>query len=566
MFRCYVHMLKRSKTMKKVHKVISLILVLMMVFGSLTISAFAVDDYESQQDQQAGQVMEEPDSIEGEVTESEEFQEQDESQETKDREPVAATNIAIQASYYKDNDKTSMYFTWDGDGEYVVYAEGYSDAVKGKILGRKIVKDNSVRINNMERGEVYTLHVRNADLENVPENDVTFMFIATKLKSKSIENDKADITYYGPEGGNYVVHVYNEDVTEEISSTLPDLALDETNRKILGLENDVYYCFVLEYTGTGEDGAEVIHAYTPMSAPTVIGERPEPVTNLKALTSWESVLISWNPAERATGYRVVRSDGKLVEEIKDNPTKTSCRDNGLTEGKTYTYTVTSYTNNRPALKSRTVTGQCVQGITYTGKFKYSDKLSDGYKVYKNESFTAYGYSGGAYVFTGRDGKEHRAQYVRTKSVSANYRSSGNYSSETAVDVATVKDPSSTWFIWASLYCQHIYVLKKVDGKWTLMNDWEISSGAAASPSPSKSSLFTTDSDSYWHRTKYNNIDKHHGNQFMWWVFYSGGNAFHSNNNQSSFGYPASGGCIRSSYSNANYIYSNVAKKSKALVY
>ena len=123
-------------------------------------------------------------------------------------------------------------------------------------------------------------------------------------------------------------------------------------------------------------------------------------------------------------------------------------------------------------------------------------------------------------------------------------------------------PRKAATVWASLYSQHIYILKKKAGVWRIKtlklegmkkSNWEISSGKAVSPSPAGFMLRI-----------YKRSPSHHG--VPWWNFFHSQSSIHGKAGSAAFGMPASAGCIRNPDKYAKLIYKKVPIQSRVVVY
>lgn len=555
--------------MKKNRKIVSIALVLLMILS--TGSVFAYDDLsdtrQTVKNEEQSENSESPNAKKSPQSNTDSSNAQGRSGATQQ----VATDAHIVAIYYTDENTCSMVFAWEGEGTYKVFAEDK----RGNKTPEQEIDDNIVKVKELRRGEVYNLNIVPTDTI-VASKTVKFKFLTTKVLTSSENDGIAELEWVGPHSSSdlskYKVLLYkNAGGTDEIELSdlvgrgqLKDIKVqnNELRAKVVGLSNEVYYSFVIVYDD----------AVSPLSREVLIGERPADVQGFRALSSQDAIMLKWKPSAKAKTYEIRRSDGRVIRNIKD----TKFRDTvGIPEGTSFSYQITAVNGNRKSLHSARTTGSSISRIHYVGQFRSTTNLTDGYRVYKNNWFRANGYGGGAYTFIGRDGRTHRVSYKRVKNVSADNTNSFNYSKEDAEELVTYWDETnaqvhrSRTFIWASLYTQHLYYLSKdSSGKWHCIDDWEICSGKAVSPSPSSASIYTTDqySRAYGKRVRRNRIDKDHGSIFLWWTFYQTGNAFHSYESGHSFGFLASGGCIRNPSAKAQFIYHNLAYYSPALVY
>ena len=107
-----------------------------------------------------------------------------------------------------------------------------------------------------------------------------------------------------------------------------------------------------------------------------------------------------------------------------------------------------------------------------------------------------------------------------------------------------KGSNTSYLIWVSTYQQHLYIFKGRKGHWKLIKDWECSTGAAKSPTPTGFDNQIQEKDSYYSYIRY-------------WSKFQHDNSIHGTKNSSyRFGKPMSNGCVRNFDRNAFWIYDN----------
>jgi hypothetical protein len=212
----------------------------------------------------------------------------------------------------------------------------------------------------------------------------------------------------------------------------------------------------------------------------------------------------------------------------------------------------------------------IRYITYTFVLKTSKTLTshDGYNKKhtfpKGMKITATAFGEGKYKFYYKIGGKSYYFYctaISTKSATADYKKSGNYSKTAAefyVNDVGYKSPTN-YLLWTSLYCQHTYVFQKKSGKWVCIRDFECGSGSAKAPSPSGASKQLIAGPGTEKKPGKKYYRKGHGRRYYWSPF-SSWNSYHSvklnkaGKALQTLGYPASKGCIRVALVNAEYIY------------
>ena len=116
-----------------------------------------------------------------------------------------------------------------------------------------------------------------------------------------------------------------------------------------------------------------------------------------------------------------------------------------------------------------------------------------------------------------------------------------------------KSSKTKYLIWVSTYTQHLYIFKGKKGKWKLYKDWECSTGAAKSPTPTG---FDKKIEDKWRN--HSGID--------YWSPFQHANSIHGQRSSYLFGKPQSNGCVRNFDQNAKWLYYNCARGTGLIVY
>ena len=342
-------------------------------------------------------------------------------------------------------------------------------------------------------------------------------------------------------------------------------------------------------SGTAGDNNEtIVVTYKPVAAGNVTGLVLHPEYN--------SITLTWNAVSGAKGYEVWRStDGKNFSRVA-TPTSTSWRDtsaNGtvgtFSEARTYYYRVYSMSqSNTRSGSSATVSGTCVRPMYETVTFKKACKLkSHGgkkatVKFAKGQTIVAQGFGGGKYRFW-YNGSYFYASYARVKNCRASYQANSvangktftgiwgrtNYAQNNVTSYSGINfydkisaenfvnhsgQASKTgYLIWVSTYTQHMYIFTGSKGNWKLYKDWEVSTGAAKSPTPTGFGKKIT-----------KKIKKHSG--IKWWSPFQTMNSIHGQRKSYSFGSPQSNGCVRNFDQNGKWVYDYCKKGTAVIVY
>lgn len=325
-----------------------------------------------------------------------------------------------------------------------------------------------------------------------------------------------------------------------------------------------------------EDGAEAKGVDGDQNTTDPAPAKPATVTGLATYSAYNSIALEWNPVAGATEYRVYR-DGKKIATVKPNSKsvydskKMAYINKKIKKDKKYSYTVTAVKDgvesDKCAAKKDSRVRQMYITFTFsrTRKLTSHDKAKVTRKFKKGTKVKAHGYRLGRYHF---DYKGHTfyVNYMSTSNTKAKYvgRKKWNYSKREAEYFANTSGIKSktNFMIWASLYTQHIYILKMTDGLWrvktikyngTKGSDWEISSGKAATPSPTGTNL------QIFRRQAYKR-------GVVWWNYFHSQTSIHGKAGEAPFGKPASSGCLRNPDKLASVIYHEIPLWTRVIVY
>ncbi len=134
---------------------------------------------------------------------------------------------------------------------------------------------------------------------------------------------------------------------------------------------------------------------------------------------------------------------------------------------------------------------------------------------------------------------------------------GDYNELTKIEYVNRKGYTSKtdYLVWISLNRQSFTVFKGKKKNWTIIRQCDTSTGKATTPSP-------TGVYSVYRRAPY-----HQG--VIWWSEY-GGNGIHAWPGGTMTGiigeHPASHGCVRLTYSDAEWFYNNVPMRTTVIIY
>lgn len=275
---------------------------------------------------------------------------------------------------------------------------------------------------------------------------------------------------------------------------------------------------------------------------------------LKAYATYKAVLLKWSEISGATGYVIKKSanqDGVYeTVAVVNSPSTTEYVDK-VAEDEEFYYVVCPYSGSAESIITQSNVVHCgaikVMKIKFT--FATTRKLTSHTGGSVTHTFKK-GYTTDANGFA--DGKYHfmyggRTYYV-TRISTKNHKISSiskknNYLDEEALDYVNRRGlkSSTKYLIWVNTYTQQEYIFKGSKGKWNLKYNWEISTGAADTPTKVgvtkiKKKLYERHNLHYWNMCS----------QF----------SIHNKANSWKLGYPRSGGCVRNTTDHAKWIYNN----------
>ena len=319
--------------------------------------------------------------------------------------------------------------------------------------------------------------------------------------------------------------------------------------------------------------------------------------------SYKSIIVTWKKVPGATKYVLQRStqkdkgfknlktitDAKSSYTYKDTTAKGTVAP--FSTARTYYYRVYAYSDKGKKSLSNKKSGSCVRPMYEQVTFKSGASLTSHDGKNKTKYFKAgqtiitQGFGGGKYKFW-YDGYYFYANYVRVKNCKAKYKANqdgivgkaGSYKGKWAKQDYAMDGSSSykginyydkisaenfvnrcgktsktKYLIWVSTYQQHLYIFKGSKGKWKLYKDWECSTGAAKSPTPTG---FDKAIETKW--------STHSG--IKWWSPFQHANSIHGQRSYYTFGRPQSNGCVRNFDQNAKLVYKECKPGTGLIVY
>lgn len=343
------------------------------------------------------------------------------------------------------------------------------------------------------------------------------------------------------------------------------------------------------------------------ASPTVITVTYIPlVTNLKLHPAYNCIILTWKKVDNAKAYVVQRStsqNGKYtdiatVPNVGGNEIAYTDRTaNGVTSGnhtaiRYYYKVVAVLTDDRRSPTPATANSPCVrpmyEGITFKEGKTLTSHDGKNKEIYfrKGQTVVAQGFGAGLYEFW-YDGYFFTVSFARMTDCTADYQKNavangrwdsysgiwglrsyasapgaGDYyqgirfydkiSAENFVN-GSGQSSRTGYLIWVSTYTQHLYLFQGSRGKWKLMMDWECSTGAPESPTPTGFGKEINGHKSYDDRIPY-------------WCNFQTANSIHGHRSSYTFGSPQSNGCVRNFNDNAWTIYTYCPTHTAVIIY
>lgn len=384
--------------------------------------------------------------------------------------------------------------------------------------------------------------------------------ISIQKQNEILQDDSTvdlTINWNGASSLLYYIDLYKDDSDEVVASA------EATGNSYLfeNLETNTKYKIVISPQQGGikdeANSKELIYSYV---VPVISDE-----FKIQAYPGYKSVTVRWNKIASADSYTIYKSlkMDQGFTELKTNYTTTSYRDKSIEKNTNYYYKVVASGDSlAQPLESKVVSGKMVRpiynNITFKAgvKLKTHDSQKKKYTYFKRgQTVTAEGFGSGKYRFYYK-GRLYHASYVRMKNCRANYLKTTNYTNTTAENFVNEygRKSKTKYLIWVSTYTQHMYIFKKDSSKkWRVYKNWEVSTGKAASPTPTGFSKKI--------RKK---MRRHSGIDY--WCCFQSMNSIHGKRKRYVIGSPHSHGCVRNYNSNAKWIYKHVPVGTSLIVY
>ena len=287
-------------------------------------------------------------------------------------------------------DTASIDITWDtmNDAIYKVY---YKPSAESEYILSGETSFNTYTVEGLNASEKYDIYVQAYCLteENTgeasgiistytcPASVSTFKIVSEESHSISLSWDA------NPTGSSYYIYRSVNDSEYELYKVSTETTLSETELKA-GTVYSYKICSYLDKT----------NLISPASGPLRAVTTPYVTTGL-ALSgnTAESIQLSWNYNETATGYIIYRRKGSGDFEYLASTTSTSYTDTGLDSGKNYRYKIQTYADTEEHTsdfgdiqKTSTLPAQTeLKGKAGYGKLRLSWKTvpgAAGYYIYQ----------------------------------------------------------------------------------------------------------------------------------------------------------------------------------------
>ncbi len=339
--------------------------------------------------------------------------------------------------------------------------------------------------------------------------------------------------------------------------------------------------------------------YTPVPA--------DPVTNLRLHPAYKSIILTWDKVEDAKEYVVQRAPegGNYVDIATvqntggDQIVYTDGNAYGVDSSKhtatryyykVFSVSVTDIRSPKPATASNTCVRPMYERIVFDDPCwltSHDGKNKEMYFGYGTEVI-AMGFNGGKYEFWYK-GYYFTASVIRFTNCRADYQPnsvangratsySGIWARKTYASAADVgnndnyrgikfydrisaenfvngsgQSSRTGYLVWVSTYTQHLYVFQGSKGKWKLLWDWECSTGAPWSPTPTgfgKEIIGHEKADP----------------DISYWCNFQTLNSIHGQRSSYTFGSPQSNGCVRNYDENAWNVYTYCPLHTAVIIY
>ncbi|MDO4833829.1 MAG: L,D-transpeptidase family protein [Bacillota bacterium] len=342
------------------------------------------------------------------------------------------------------------------------------------------------------------------------------------------------------------------------------------------------YALTIKYVDEDDPGNEVADSvtkyYTPgehysVDSPKVEGYELDG----ESFATVEGVMPEAKPGPVVVKYRKVASDNSpdadedISASVSEGSPVTAIEKQNTAPGSISEDIQKTYTEGAIESKNTSCVRTSYVYVTLKVKKKLTSHQSSNNKTInlkKGTRVKTCGFYSGKYVFV-YDNHVYWLTRISTKKASTSYNRDDVYSKEEAEYFVNSRGTDSgKYLIWVNTYSQRLYIFTGSKGNWELKSGtpWKVSTGKASSPT-----IRTIDPKGIptkgIHRGYYTikkKLKKRHN--IPYWNCLSGYNAIHGKKSKWSINsVPKSGGCIRNTNGNAQWIYNNCAKNNTNVI-
>lgn len=307
------------------------------------------------------------------------------------------TGIAVTDRAAQTATSASISLTWDSmnNASYKVYYKPVSEGVY-TLSGSTSL--NAYTIEGLAASERYDIYVQAYCLNETNTGEISDVLslytcpaAVSGFKIITEESHRVDLSWdENPTGSSYYLYRSINDLPYELYTVTTSTSISE-----IGLEAGTVYSYIissyLDTTNLLSQYSEELRAVTTPYVTTGLA--------LSANTA-ESIHLSWNLNDTATGYIIYRRQGSGDFEYLTSTTETSYTDTGLSSGKNYRYKIMTYADTEEHTsgfgnieKTSTLPAQVnLKGKAGYGKLRLTWKAATGaagYYIYQQqeEDFT-----------------------------------------------------------------------------------------------------------------------------------------------------------------------------------
>ena len=310
---------------------------------------------------------------------------------------------------------------------------------------------------------------------------------------------------------------------------------------------------------------------------------PETRLNIPTLSKAENasggIKVSWKSVKGATSYRVYRKTaGAEWKHIKTVSSTSYTDKSSLTSGKEYIYTVRackgsdrSYFDSKGVKELKLSTPTLVSakksssGIKVTWK---SVKGAEGYRVYRKTSGSSWTRIATTASTSYTDKKAKSSNYIYTvrayRGSDLSWYNSSGVTLNKMLAKAQGYSSSTKWLILVDTKSNKVGIYNGSKGKWVEKKYWSCTSGARSTPTPKGTYTVKAKGLAFGHGYTCWYYTQFYGDYLFHSVLYNPGSKTKIQDGR--LGINASHGCIRLTLTNAKWIYDNIPRGTKVVIY